>query len=161
MNAQIITHGQPFRTPRIRGFTLVELMVTMLVAAILIGVAIPSYSSYVRKSRRTEAKTAVLDVASLEERFYSTNNAYTIVSTNVGYAAFPATVGSGYYTLTVTSVNPLPTATLPADYTVTATYTALGNQTADTQCATFQATSTGVQSSFSSTNVDTTATCWR
>jgi type IV pilus assembly protein PilE len=161
MNQPITTRNQTRSANRQRGFTLVELMVAVLVASILLAVAIPGYSTYVRKSRRTEAKTAVLDLASLEERYYSTQNLYTTVATNLGYAAFPGTVGSGYYQVTVTNVN-APTATAPGTYTITATPKAGTDQVKDTQCAQFQVTSTGVQSAKDSTLVtDTTATCWR
>src|SRR5215469_16861798 len=86
------------------GFTLVELMVVIAIGTILFALAVPSYMSYVRQSRRTEARTAVLDLAGREERFYSTNGAaYTATNANLGYtgAAFPVTVGTGYYQITV------------------------------------------------------------
>src|ERR1700692_3674911 len=89
---------------RRKGFTLVELVVTMVIAAILAAIAIPAYSNYVRKARRADAKSALLDLASLEERFYSTQNIYSSTSTDLGYAAFPATVGSGYYQIAAPTV---------------------------------------------------------
>ena len=62
------------------GFTLIELMVVVAIATILFAIAIPSYVTYIRQSRRTEAKTAVLDLAGREERYLSTNpTAYTDV----------------------------------------------------------------------------------
>jgi type IV pilus assembly protein PilE len=76
------------------GFTLVELVVAMVIAAILAAIAIPAYSSYVLQAHRTDAKTALLDLASLEERYFSVNNAYTNVASNLGYTAFPQSVGS-------------------------------------------------------------------
>jgi type IV pilus assembly protein PilE len=49
-----------------RGFTLVELMVVIVIASILMAIAIPSYKTSIRKSRRTDAKTALLDLAGRE-----------------------------------------------------------------------------------------------
>jgi len=60
------------KVPAVAGFTLVELMVTVMIAAILLAIAVPSYQAYIRKSRRTEAKTAVLDLAGREETLFST-----------------------------------------------------------------------------------------
>ncbi|TLY92132.1 MAG: prepilin-type N-terminal cleavage/methylation domain-containing protein, partial [Gammaproteobacteria bacterium] len=51
------------RPSRPEGFTLVELMVVVAIATILFAIAVPSYITYVRQSRRTEARTAVLDLA--------------------------------------------------------------------------------------------------
>jgi type IV pilus assembly protein PilE len=151
---------------RRKGFTLIELVVAMVIAAILAAIAIPAYSSYVRKARRTDAKSALLDLASLEERFYSTQNQYTATATNLGYAAFPATVGNGgnYYSITVAQpVAATPptgtTAGIPASYSITAT--AINDQLKDTQCKTFTVTSGGGQSALDSGNVDATVACWR
>ena len=149
---------------RRKGFTLVELVVTMVIAAILAAIAIPAYSNYVRKARRADAKSALLDLASLEERYFSTQNAYTAVAANLGYAAFPATVGSGgYYQIAAPTVVAAvaPTATTPgtpATFSITAT--SRGDQLNDTQCGSFTVTSGGGQSALSGTT-DTTATCWR
>jgi type IV pilus assembly protein PilE len=87
---------------RQHGFSLIELVVAMVVVAILAAIAIPSYSNYVRKSRRTEAKTVLLDLISLEERFYTTNNSYTQDPSQLGYVVttFPIQTASGYYTIT-------------------------------------------------------------
>ncbi len=145
-----------------RGFTLIELVVAMVIAGILVAVAIPAYSSYVRKARRTDAKTALLDLASLEERYYSTANAYTNDPTKVGYAGSAPmtnqTVGSGYYQVSIASVTAA-TATATATYTLTAV--PVGDQTKDTSCASFQVIQTGAQSSLNSGGTDSTATCWK
>jgi len=138
------------------GFTMIELMVVVAVIGILTAIALPSYQSYVLKSKRTMAKTALLDLASREEKFYSTNNAYTAVAANLGYTAFPLSLlddaGSNSptnrYTVTVAVVanaNP-PTFTLTA--------TAVGRQSDDTSCLTFTLNSLGQQTSASASN------CW-
>jgi type IV pilus assembly protein PilE len=85
-----------------RGFTLIELMVAVAIVAILTAAAIPSYTSYVMKSRRPDAKQALLDFAAREERYYTLNNTYTSTATALGYAAFPVSLGSnGDYLLSV------------------------------------------------------------
>jgi type IV pilus assembly protein PilE len=135
-----------------RGFTLIELMVVLVIAAILFGIAVPSYMSYIRQSRRTEAKTAVLDLAAREERYLSTNPAaYTNDPAKLGYTgAWPIAVGSGYYQLSVCTVPPAATcapsaiATPPA-YAVTATPVAGQSQVSDAQCTSFSVDSAGQQ----------------
>ena len=63
----------------VHGFTLIELMVTVAIVAILSAIAYPAYTEYILKSRRTDAKNALLDLAARQERFYSLNNKYSIV----------------------------------------------------------------------------------
>ena len=90
------------RARRLAGFTLIELMVTVIVAAILVAIAVPSYTMQTRKSRRTDAKTALLDLAGREERYNSTNSVYTSVPGNLGYTGpWPVKVGGGYYQISV------------------------------------------------------------
>jgi type IV pilus assembly protein PilE len=150
--------NQEPRAGNVRGFSLIELVVTMLIVAILAAVAIPAYSNYVRKSRRTDAKSGLLNLAALEERFFSTQNAYTSDPTQLGYTSFPLTLGSGDYTVAA-FVPVVATAGAPASYTITAV--PAGDQINDTQCASFTITSTGVQSSVDINNVDSTAVCWK
>src|SRR3569833_3370251 len=79
-----------------KGFTLVELLTAMVIVAILMAVAIPSYRAQTQKSRRTEAKTALLDLASREEHFNSTNSAYSSTPSDLGYpGAWPIKGGGG------------------------------------------------------------------
>jgi type IV pilus assembly protein PilE len=145
---------------RDNGFTLVELIVTMVIAAMLAAIAIPAYSNYVRKAHRVEAKNAVLNIASLEERWFSTNNSYTDVPSNLGYsgaAGTAFTVGSGYYNVLVAKVDATSSTTL-ATYTITAT--AIGDQLKDTPCQTYVVTSQGVQTAADAASAVTTNTCW-
>ena len=131
------------------GFTLVELMIVVVIATILVSVAIPAYTSQTRKSRRTEAKTAVLDLASREERYFSTNNQYTNDPTLLGYApvgsgaVFPQSTGT-YYQITVTVPDPAWAGGGPS-YIVTATPSAGSPQLQDAQCTAFNVTQTGSQ----------------
>jgi len=142
------------------GFTLIELMITIVIGSILLAVAIPGYQGQMRKSRRTEARIAVLDLASREERFLSTANNYSQTTTDLGYTGtFPVTVGSGYYTLTVTSPDPafVGAGGTGPSYIVTATATGL--QLKDTACRTFTVTHLGQQTATDSGGTATT-TCW-
>jgi type IV pilus assembly protein PilE len=146
------------------GFTLVELMVTILIASILLGISIPSYINHIRKARRTDARTALLDLASREERYYSLNNVYTASAKNLGYSTtdtpLSQIVGNGYYTLSVD-----PATVVAATTTTAATFlakaTATGSQTKDVQCGTFTIDQSGTQTAqVQGGTTDTTATCW-
>ncbi len=59
-----------------RGFTLIELMITVAVVAILAAIAIPSYSEYVLRSRRAQAKADLVEIAQQLERFHTVQNTY-------------------------------------------------------------------------------------
>ena len=135
------------------GFTLVELMVTVAIVAILATIATTSYTSQIQKSRRTDARSALLDLAGREEKIYSTTNTYTNVLANLGYNS--ATVGSGYYTVAVVSPDPSQPAfaTIPT-YLITAT--AINSQVGDTQCLTLSVNQTGSQTA----TPGPAATCW-
>ena len=149
------------RSSRPGGFSLIELMVVVAIATILFAVAVPSYLTYIRQSRRTEARTAVLDLAGREERFFSTNGAtYSVTPAQLGYTALPAAIGGGYYQLAVCSPACAPSAVAAPSYTVTATPVAGQTQARDTQCASFSVDSTGRQFAVDSTGADATQFCW-
>lgn len=135
------------------GFTLVELMVTILIGAILLSIAVPAYQTQIRKSRRTEAKTAILDLASREERLFTTTNNYSATAADLGYQALGVAIGGGYYKLEVALTSP----PNPPGFTVTAT--AINSQLKDTNCAKFMVDQTGQQSTKNSAGADSTATC--
>jgi len=147
-----------------RGFTLIELMIVVVIATILLSIAIPSYQQQIRQSRRTEAKTAILDLASREERFLSTNpTGYTVVAANLGYGALPTVIGSGYYTVSVCSPACAPSAAAAPSYTVIATPVAGSSQAQDTQCTAFAVDSAGQQYAADGTGAYTAAAqqfCW-
>ena len=155
--------------PRHRGFTLVELIVAMVILSILAAIAIPSYSQYVLKSHRTEAKAALMDAASLEERYFSTSNLYTQNPIQLGYgvAATPVPVGTGYYIISIINAFPptVPTAAVPggtpATFTITAVPAPGSMQVKDTACASFTVDSTGKQTALNSGGIDNTANCWQ
>jgi len=152
---------------RNRGFTLIELMVVVVIATILLGIAVPSYQAQVRKSRRTEAKTALLDLAGREERFLSTNGSqYSNLNTAMGFPAapnWPIPIGSGYYQLQAPVVcNAGPCAGgLPApSFTITAVPVPGSPQAADATCASFTVDSTGRQSALDTGGANQTNVCW-
>ena len=98
------------------GFTLIELMITTAIVAVLAAVAYPSYTKYVVRANRRAAQAQMLDLANREQQFLLANRAY---------AAFTDIQASGYslpsalstvYTATFT----IGTSTVPA-FTVTFT----------------------------------------
>ena len=134
------------------GFTLIELMVTVAVVAILGTIAAASYTSQVQHSRRTDARSAIMDLSGREEKLFSTTNAYSATPSDLGYAAvgipWPIAVGSNYYNVSIV----VPT---PTTYVITAT--AIGTQANDGACLTLSIDQTGTQFS---TGTGTVQTCW-
>ena len=53
-----------------RGVSLLELMIVVVILGILTTVAYPSYRQYAARAKRTEAKAALLQIAIMQERFY-------------------------------------------------------------------------------------------
>ncbi len=134
------------------------MMIVVVIIAVLAGIAIPSYTSSVRKSRRTEAKTALLDFAAREERLYATQNVYSADPVALGYTAaggsWPVSTGK-YYQIETPTVG-APTATTPGTFSVTVDPSPGSPQLQDASCASFTVTQTGAQSA---TGTDTSA-CW-
>ena len=83
---------------KLSGFTLIELLIVIAILAIIAAVAIPSYNSYVDRGKRAEARTALLDIAARQERFYSNNRQYTAILSDLRMSG---TSENGYYTLSV------------------------------------------------------------
>lgn len=73
-----------------RGFTLIELMITIAIIGILAAVAIPSYNTYIQRGYRSSAKAALLEAAQFMERYRSVNFKYVDGSGNA--PALPAGV---------------------------------------------------------------------
>jgi type IV pilus assembly protein PilE len=139
---------------RMQGVTLIELMIVVIVVGTLAAIAVPSYRSYVLRTHRAEAKTALLALAAAQEKHYVVNNTYaedtdlsTAPPTGLGIAA---TTQGGWYTIAITAAD-------AAGFTATATAT--GTQTADRDCAVFTVNSTGARTA---TNTGGTAStvCW-
>lgn len=150
---------------RMKGVTLIELVVVMVIVGVLASIAIPSYRQYVLRAHRAEAKTAMLNIAAGQEKFYTQCNRYTASLTGsldgtCGTVSSPGTRGLGmsdgnagvagvqtensWYTITV------PTANIDT-YTITAT--AIGSQAVDSDCASMTVDATGQKTA-------TTTKCW-
>lgn len=112
----------PARAGGPRGFTLIELMVVVAVVAILVAVAVPSYSEAVRKGKRGQAKSDLVEVAQIAERFRTINNTYEGLSAGEEFPDQSPKTGTADYTIAIEDVS-------ATEFKVTATPT--GGQSDD------------------------------
>ena len=89
-----------------RGATLMELMIVVVIVGLLAAVAYPSYREYSARAKRNEAPAALLQIAALQERFYLQNNTYTNDMMNLGFAtAGPELTDTQSYMISVTGAD--------------------------------------------------------
>lgn len=131
-------HAQP-------GFTLIELMITVSIIAILAAIALPSYKNYIVKSHRTEAQAAMLSLAQYLESKYNASFSYPAVASIPESLTKPGNV-SDYYTISVSIAN--------ASQTYTITAAPITSKQNDTQCGTLTLNEQGVKT-------PTTSGCWK
>jgi type IV pilus assembly protein PilE len=144
---------------RQQGVTLIELVVVMIIVGILAAVAIPSYRKYVIRSQRSDAKDALLALATQQEKHYLQCNTYgtsIAAATNcaAGEVQGAAASKNGWYALAVIGGD-------ATTFTVRATAAVAGNQYQDTACRDFTVTQAGVRTARDSSTADNSAECWR
>lgn len=103
-----------------QGFSMLELMIAIAIVAILAAIAIPSYLSYIKSSRRSDALQTLLSIQLQQEKYRLNNNSYgTLAQVWDGVT----TASGGFYSLAISGVS-------ASTYTITATAT--GSQIGDT-----------------------------
>ena len=121
-----------------QGITLIELMIVVVVVSILAAIAFPNYQEFSARAKRNEAKAALLQIATNQERFYLNNNTFTQDMTALGFSADPFTTDTGSYVIDVTSAD-------ATNYSATATYQLGGNEA--TKCLTLTVDGRGSKTS--------------
>lgn len=114
---------------RTRGFTLIELMIVVVIVSILMAIALPGYSLYMRKSRRGDAEATMMDIAQRQQQYLNDARAYapdvpTLYGGNPN--PLPSDVTS-FYTVTIAA----PAGATPPTFVITATPIAGSPQAGD------------------------------
>lgn len=135
------------RDERSRGFTLIELMITVAIVGILAAVAYPSYLEQVAKGRRADARARLMTAQQWMERFYTERSSYASGADDTRNDQFdrqssfatspPVSEGATMYTLGV--------AVAGTGYTLTATRQA-GSPMAADRCGNLTLTQDGTRS---------------
>lgn len=118
-----------------RGFTLTELMITVAVVSILVGIAVPSYRQYVIRGNRSAAQSVMMDIANREQQFLLANRRYADKATleSNGYT-LPPEVSANYTWNVVANTD-------PPSFVIT--FTGIGAQATDNSPQPLTLTSSG------------------
>jgi type IV pilus assembly protein PilE len=116
-----------------------ELMIVLVIVGIMATLAYPSYREFAARAKRNEAKSALLQIATMQERFYLQNNTYTTDMTSLGFpVAGNFTTDSGTYRVNVTAAD-------ANNFAANALYLNADNEAG--KCGTFQIDGRGAKTS--------------
>ncbi len=116
MSVSVYQLGSTAAGHSLRGFTLIEVIVVVAIAAILAAIAIPNYSDYVLRSNRSSAQAFITDVASRQAQFFLDRRTYATTIAALNLTA-PTEVGARYNVAIAVNAGP------PLTYSITATPT--------------------------------------
>jgi type IV pilus assembly protein PilE len=155
LHARIGTRGQ--------GFTMIEILITLLVVTILVGVAYPAYTEKLRSTRRADAIGALMSLANRESTFRANYNSYTVTlvapsgcsgsACGLGFASSRS--DGGYYTLSAAAG----TAGIATSFVLSAAPRAGTDQASD-KCGTLTLDQRGVQGVSGAASGVTAQDCW-
>lgn len=131
---------------RPRGFSLIEVLVTCVIVGILAAIVLPSYQKQIQKTRRSDAKSALIGAAGQMERYFTERSTYATATLGSG-GVYAATTENGYYALSLANLS-------GTTYTLTATPS--GAQAGDA-CGTMTYTEQGTKGVTGSLPVNE---CW-
>lgn len=116
-------------------------MIVLAIVAMLSIVAYPSFMQSVRKSKRTDAQTALTQASTGLERFFSTNATYTTDASTLGLKMDGGSAYSdnGHYVITIAAG----ASGIGSSYVITATAKTGDIQEKDTGCTTLTLDSVG------------------
>jgi type IV pilus assembly protein PilE len=134
-----------------RGFTLIEIMIVIAIIAILTAIAVPSYSSYIQRGARAEAKSALLLAAQAIERFHTDNGTYVGASIAANMAQTPSQGGAKYQIALVGT---------PTSSTFAVSATPVGSMTTD-ECGTFSIDQSGLKTAAGASTGALYTKCWK
>ena len=120
---------------KIKGITLIELMIVVAIVGILSVIAYPAYQDQMQKTRRTDGKTMLVELMNAQERFFTNNGSYTtnLVAADPTGLAYPdagsgnVSSDDGYYLISAAICG----VGIPVSQCVLLTATAQGGQTGD------------------------------
>ncbi|MFT4195889.1 MAG: type IV pilin protein [Ottowia sp.] len=129
-----------------KGFTLIEVMIVVAVVAILSAIALPSYTEYIRRGHRADARAGLLQAQQWLERAATATGTYpTTLPASLTWSADT----SKRYTIALSGTS--------AAFTLTAT--PRGAQTGD-KCGDYTLTNTGLRGANGATSGDIVTECW-
>ncbi|MBI3222017.1 MAG: prepilin-type N-terminal cleavage/methylation domain-containing protein [Nitrosomonadales bacterium] len=115
---------------RVKGFSMIELMIVVAIVGILAAIVVPSYRSSMIKGSRTAVQTELMKLASLQEKIYLNSSAYACNAVATAYNGNSTgglgvgTSDDGKYTFALS-------ACATNTYTITAVPVAGSNQVGD------------------------------
>jgi len=158
-------------TMKAAGFTLMELMITVAIIGILAAITIPSYTEYVKKTKRSDAKVELMKIAQMQESYFVQNMSYAMNLSQLGFATNTIASENNEYTVSIGDITPgactgTSAGTACTAYRVDAVPSA--GQVNDHDCIRFTLTNTGLKGASTGTTgspVAATAAqiqkCWK